>query len=93
MAQFSNFIGIEGPCKIQNGGCSENEKCRLDEYGKVKCECSFGKVFQENGRCIDVDEIRSTCSRDQFLCNSGHCIDYTLTCDNVGLFCNFLNNC
>ena len=75
---------IANPCEIGNGGCSEI--CTLDEYGKVKCQCSPGKIPKEGGRCVVGEIARTACTKDQFECSSGACIDYVLTCDKVRFF-------
>ncbi|CAG7828356.1 unnamed protein product [Allacma fusca] len=70
-------VCIANPCNILNGGCSDI--CSLDENRNVKCTCGHNKVLVE-GRCI-IDA--KSCSSTEFICLSGGCISYALTCDGI----------
>lgn len=65
-------------CEILNGGCED--VCSLVD-GKVKCECTVGRLAPDGRRCLPP--ARRHCKADQFACASGDCIPYHLTCDGI----------
>lgn len=68
------------PCRALNGGCED--LCRLDEYGKVSCECFPGRTALRSDptRC---GRQSTNCSEMEFECSSGDCIPFQFTCDGV----------
>lgn len=66
-------------CNIVNGGCED--VCTLDKDGNVKCLCTRGILARDGLRCIQLKNDK--CSAEEFLCGSGECIPYALTCDDV----------
>lgn len=65
------------PCGILNGGCED--VCSM-VGGKVKCECTSGRLASNGRRCI----ANNQCSPGQFTCKSkDYCIPFHLTCDTI----------
>lgn len=58
---------------VLNGGCED--VCNIVN-GKVKCECTQGKLSSDGRTCIQV----GGCNPDQFMCKSLECIPFQLTC-------------
>lgn len=67
------------PCLILNGGC---EDACFFLNGKIKCECTSGKLAADGKRCI---QINSLCSNGEFRCKSKSkdCIPFQMTCDGI----------
>lgn len=64
------------PCQVLNGGCED--VCNVIN-GKIKCECTQGKLAADGQRCIPLGQ----CSSGQFSCKSNDCIPFHLTCDHI----------
>ena len=71
---------VANPCNILNGGCSD--VCSVGDDGKVKCSCGKDKVMVDD-RCVAKHASSTTCDAGEFLCVSGGCINYALTCDGT----------
>lgn len=65
------------PCEVLNGGCED--VCNVIG-GKIKCECTQGKLSADMRSCIRPP---GSCSPEQFFCRSGECIPFHLTCDTI----------
>lgn len=61
---------------VMNGGCED--VCNIVN-GKVKCECTQGKLSSNGRTCIQV----GGCNPDQFMCKSLECIPFQLTCGRL----------
>ncbi|XP_055918086.1 low-density lipoprotein receptor-related protein 1 isoform X3 [Eupeodes corollae] len=66
-------------CKVLNGGCED--VCILRKNGTASCQCTRGVLASDGRRCIQA--VNSVCSTGQFICKSGECIPFELTCDNI----------
>lgn len=64
------------PCQVLNGGCED--VCNV-VGGKIKCECTQGKLADDGQRCIPQGQ----CQSGQFSCRSNECIPFHLTCDHI----------
>ena len=64
--------GLKDPCQIENGGCEQ--RCSVDEYGSVICQCSEGLELASNNhscfcKCVfssfllDGQPVNQTCQR------------------------------
>lgn len=58
---------------VLNGGCED--VCNVVN-GKIKCECTQGKLSSDGRTCLRV----GSCNSDQFTCKSDECIPFELTC-------------
>lgn len=58
---------------ILNGGCED--VCNVVN-GKVKCECTQGKLSSDGRTCIQP----IGCGPDQFMCKTLECIPFQMTC-------------
>lgn len=67
---------LSSPCTILNGGCED--VCSV-VAGKIKCECTSGKLASDGKRCIQSVQM---CDAGQFRCKSKECIPFHLTCDS-----------
>lgn len=65
------------PCSILNGGCED--ACSVVN-GKVKCECTNGKLDSDGKRCVQIQKL---CESGYFKCKSNECIPFHLTCDSI----------
>lgn len=65
------------PCSVLNGGC---EDACFFVNGKIKCECTSGRLAADGKRCIQTSP---QCSSGQFKCKSKECIPFELTCDGI----------
>ncbi|KAJ6647666.1 Prolow-density lipoprotein receptor-related protein 1, partial [Pseudolycoriella hygida] len=59
-----------------NGGCED--VCSV-VGGKVKCECTRGKLASNGKTCLQT----GFCKSNQFMCKSQECIPIELTCDSI----------
>lgn len=66
------------PCSVLNGGC---EDACFFVNGKIKCECTSGRLAADGKRCISL--IPPQCPSGQFKCKSKECIPFELTCDGI----------
>lgn len=70
-------------CTVLNGGCED--VCSLAD-GRIKCECTRGKLAGDGRRCLPVEAVAPTqkqCDEEFFKCRSGECIPFQQTCDTV----------
>lgn len=69
-------------CSVLNGGCED--VCTL-VGGRIKCECTRGKLANDGRRCIPASPkpSQTKCDDISFKCLSGECIPFQLTCDSV----------
>lgn len=65
------------PCQVLNGGCED--VCQAIA-GDIRCECTHGKLAPDGRSCI---QLGGTCRGDQYLCHTGECIPFHLTCDHI----------
>lgn len=76
--QNSTTDCVASPCLLLNGGC---EDACFVVNGKIKCECTSGKLAPDGKHCIQLQTPR--CPTDQFRCKSSECIPIELTCDQI----------
>lgn len=67
-------------CSVLNGGCED--VCTLVD-GKAKCECTIGRLANDGHRCVALPGDKQCAADGQFMCKSGECIPFHLTCDSV----------
>lgn len=76
--QNTSIDCVASPCLLLNGGCED--ACFVIN-GKIKCECTSGKLAADGKHCIQVQTPR--CPTGQYRCKSSECIPIELTCDQI----------